>query len=38
MEAIQGIRRAHPGYFDRIDVRIVTGDPDESAPGQAGKG
>jgi ParB-like chromosome segregation protein Spo0J len=29
MEAIQGIRRNHPGYFDRIDVRIVTGDPDE---------
>ena len=29
MEAIQGIRRSHPGYFDRIDVRIVTGDPDE---------
>lgn len=29
MEAIQGIRRNNPGYFDRIDVRIVTGDPDE---------
>jgi len=29
MEAIQGIRRDHPGYFDRIDVRVVTGDPDE---------
>lgn len=29
MEAIQGIRRANPGYFDRVDVRIVTGDPDE---------
>jgi ParB family transcriptional regulator, chromosome partitioning protein len=29
MEAIQGIRRLHPGYFDRIDVRVVTGDPDE---------
>lgn len=29
MEAIQGIRRSHPGYFDRVDVRIVTGDPDE---------
>ncbi len=29
MAAIQGIRRANPGYFDRVDVRIVTGDPDE---------
>ena len=29
MEAIQGIRREHPGYFDRIDVRVVSGDPDE---------
>ncbi len=29
MEAIQGIRQIHPGYFDRVDVRIVTGDPDE---------
>ncbi|MGR9117245.1 MAG: ParB/RepB/Spo0J family partition protein [Gammaproteobacteria bacterium] len=29
MEAIQGIRKANPGYFDRVDVRIVTGDPDE---------
>jgi ParB-like chromosome segregation protein Spo0J len=29
MSAIQGIRRANPGYFDRVDVRIVTGDPDE---------
>ncbi len=29
MEAIQGIRRNHPGYFDRVDVRIVTGEPDE---------
>jgi ParB-like chromosome segregation protein Spo0J len=29
MEAIQGIRRENPGYFDRVDVRIVTGDPDE---------
>jgi len=29
MEAIQGIRRTNPGYFDRVDVRIVTGDPDE---------
>lgn len=29
MNAIQGIRIANPGYFDRVDVRIVTGDPDE---------
>ncbi|RLA19549.1 MAG: chromosome partitioning protein ParB [Gammaproteobacteria bacterium] len=29
MQAIQGIRQANPGYFDRVDVRIVTGDPDE---------
>jgi len=29
MEAIQGIRRENPGYFDQVDVRIVTGDPDE---------
>ncbi|MGR9046825.1 MAG: ParB/RepB/Spo0J family partition protein [Gammaproteobacteria bacterium] len=29
MEAIQGIRGSNPGYFDRVDVRIVTGDPDE---------
>lgn len=29
MEAIQGIRQSNPGYFDRVDVRIVTGDPDE---------
>lgn len=29
MGAIQGIRQSHPGYFDRIDVRIVAGDPDE---------
>ena len=29
MEAIQGIRRSNPGYFDRVDVRVVTGDPDE---------
>src|SRR5512133_902921 len=29
MEAIKGIRRQNPGYFDRIDVRIVAGDPDE---------
>jgi hypothetical protein len=29
MEAIKGIRNGHPGYFDRIDVRVVSGDPDE---------
>ncbi len=29
MEAISGIREKHPGYFDRIDVRVVSGDPDE---------
>lgn len=29
IEAIHGIRRANPGYFDRVDVRVVTGDPDE---------
>ncbi|MGR9051364.1 MAG: ParB/RepB/Spo0J family partition protein [Gammaproteobacteria bacterium] len=29
MEAIHGIRRSNPGYFDRVDVRVVTGDPDE---------
>lgn len=29
MEAIQGIRKANPGYFDRVDVRVVTGDTDE---------
>ncbi|MGY6274346.1 ParB/RepB/Spo0J family partition protein [Methylomonas sp. MgM2] len=29
MEAIQGIRQYNPGYFDRVDVRIVAGDPDE---------
>jgi ParB family transcriptional regulator, chromosome partitioning protein len=29
MEAIKGIRSGHPGYFDRIDVRVVSGDPDE---------
>ena len=29
MEAIQGIRRVNPGYFDRVDVRLVSGDPDE---------
>jgi len=29
MQAIQAIRWSNPGYFDRVDVRIVTGDPDE---------
>lgn len=29
MEAIQGIRQSNPDYFDRVDVRLVTGDPDE---------
>jgi ParB-like chromosome segregation protein Spo0J len=29
IEAIHGIRRLHPGYFDRVDVRVVGGDPDE---------
>ena len=29
MEAIKAIRAKHPGYFDRIDVRVVSGDPDE---------
>lgn len=29
MEAIGAIRGKHPGYFDRIDVRVVSGDPDE---------
>lgn len=29
MEAIQAIRRSHPGYFDQVDVRVVAGDPDE---------
>lgn len=28
-EAIKGIRRENPGYFDRVDVRVVSGDPDE---------
>ena len=27
--AIGEIRRSHPGYFDRVDVRIVAGDTDE---------
>ncbi len=29
MEAIHGIRKINPGYFDRVDVRVVAGDPDE---------
>jgi ParB-like chromosome segregation protein Spo0J len=29
MNAIQGIRQSNPGYFDRVDVRVVTGDADE---------
>jgi ParB family transcriptional regulator, chromosome partitioning protein len=29
MEAIKAIRSKHPGYFDRVDVRVVSGDPDE---------
>ncbi len=29
MEAIQGIRKTNHGYFDRVDVRVVSGDPDE---------
>jgi ParB family transcriptional regulator, chromosome partitioning protein len=29
MAAISGIRKKNPGYFDRIDVRVVAGDPDE---------
>lgn len=28
-EAIKQIRRDYPGYFDRVDVRIVSGNPDE---------
>ena len=27
--AIRAIRNKHPGYFDRVDVRVVAGDPDE---------
>lgn len=29
MQAIQGIRKQNPGYFDQVDVRVVSGDPDE---------
>lgn len=28
-EAIKIIRSQNPGYFDRVDVRVVAGDPDE---------
>jgi ParB family transcriptional regulator, chromosome partitioning protein len=28
-EAIKRIRNKNPGYFDRVDVRVVAGDPDE---------
>lgn len=29
MEAIKGIRIKNPGYFDRVDVRVVAGETDE---------
>jgi ParB-like chromosome segregation protein Spo0J len=29
LEAIKGIRKTHQNYFDRVDVRVVAGDPDE---------
>lgn len=29
MEAIKVIRKNNPGYFERVDVRVVAGDPDE---------
>ncbi len=29
LEAISRIRAANPGYFDRVDVRVIAGDPDE---------
>ncbi len=29
MQAIHAIRYSNPGYFDRVDVRVVSGDPDE---------
>lgn len=29
MAAIRAIRAKNPGYFDRVDVRVVAGDPDE---------
>ncbi len=28
-EAIKGIRKQHPTYFERVDVRVVNGSPDE---------
>lgn len=29
MAAIRAIRETHPGYFDRVDVRVVSGDAEE---------
>jgi ParB-like chromosome segregation protein Spo0J len=29
IEAVKNIRKSHPGYFDRIDVRVVSGEPNE---------
>lgn len=29
VEAMRTIRRKNPGYFDMVDVRVVTGEPDE---------
>ncbi|MFQ5561369.1 MAG: ParB/RepB/Spo0J family partition protein [Nitrospinota bacterium] len=29
LAAIQAIRNSNPGYFDRVDVRVVSGEPDE---------
>lgn len=29
INALMLIRKSHPGYFDRVDVRVVSGDPDE---------
>ncbi|MBN1604277.1 MAG: ParB-like nuclease domain-containing protein [Chitinispirillaceae bacterium] len=29
LEAIKGIRNANPGYFEHVDVRVVSGEPDE---------
>lgn len=29
LEAIKGIRKNNPGYFDHVDVRVVAGEPDE---------
>jgi ParB-like chromosome segregation protein Spo0J len=28
-EAIKGIRNANPGYFEHVDARVVSGEPDE---------